>query len=86
MYCKVDSHHTILRAIVNGGFIFKDSRTWPPISVQLDPTRLCEGTTELVTLVEELVVPPFRPFLGNSTSGHLVLRSATTLVRDLTQK
>ena len=80
MYGKVDSHHTILCAVVNSGIIFKDSRTWPPMPVQLDPTGLCEGTTELVALVEELVVPPFCPFLTDETGGHLVFRSATTLV------
>ena len=80
MYDKVDSHHTILCAVVNGGIVFKDSRTWPPMSVQLDPTGLCEGATELVALIEELVVPPFRPFLRNSPGGHLIFRSATALV------
>ena len=69
MYGKVDSYHAVLCAVVNGRIVFKDSCTWPPMPVQLDPTGLCEGTTELVALVEKLVVPPFRPFLGNGTGG-----------------
>ena len=80
MYGKVDSHHTILCAVVNGGIIFKDSRTWPPMPVQLYPTGLCEGATEFIALVEKLVVPPFCPFLSNGTGGHLIFRSATALV------
>ena len=80
MYGEVDSHHTILCAVVNSDIIFKDSCAWPPMSVQLDPTGLCEGAAEIIALIEELVVPPFCPFLNNNTGGHLVLRSATTLV------